>query len=74
MKGDRSDWHVPRDWLFLLGFQVIIPTFGIIAATFLPAVSRARQGDPTLFWIAMFLAVAGIFLLVVTGNGVHLIR
>jgi hypothetical protein len=59
----KSEWYFPRDWLWLLGFQVIIPVIGIIAACFLPSVSQVRRGDPTLFWIAVVFAFAGVLIL-----------
>jgi nitric oxide reductase large subunit len=65
MKWARSKGYVPRDWLVLLGLQVIIPAIGIIAACFLVALFRARQGDPTLLWVALALAVTGVVLLFV---------
>ncbi len=65
MKWARSKGYVPRDWLVLLGLQVIIPAIGIIAACFLVALFRARQGDLTLLWIALALGVTGVVLLFV---------
>lgn len=66
MKRDRPERHFPRDMLFLLGLQVIGPAIVlIIVGCFLPAVLTARQGDLTLFWIALVLAVTGLVLLFV---------
>ncbi len=66
MKCDRPERHFPRDMLFILGLQAIGPVIVLlIVACFLPPVLSARQGDPTLFWIALVLAVTGLVLLFV---------
>ena len=63
MKASRSDWYIPRDWLFFFGLQAL-PLIALILTGFLLwFVLGTRQGDPTFVWIALVLAATGIILL-----------
>jgi hypothetical protein len=63
MKQTRSDWYIPSDWLALLGLHFIILPVAILSALLLPAVNRARHGDPSLVYASVVFAMIGIILL-----------
>jgi uncharacterized membrane protein YidH (DUF202 family) len=63
MNWDKSAWYVPRDWLLNFDANFIPIAALIVAICFLPTIQRARHGDPTLFLMALALAVIGIILL-----------
>jgi hypothetical protein len=58
----ESDWYVPSDWGFLLGF-LVVPIVGICAGCFLPWLNSARRGNPAPFYASVLLAIAGVILL-----------
>ena len=68
MTYDRSDGQIPRDWRFILGLQFAfafgVPMVALAVGMFLPISVRAREGDLTLFWIALASALVGITLLI----------
>lgn len=55
MERDRSSGYVPKDWQFILGLQLAPLAFLIGVSTLLPVLAGARQGDLTLFRIALVL-------------------
>lgn len=63
MNWDKSDWKFSQDILFTL----ILCTFPVIGGAFLVwffhELSNVRHGDLTLFWIAVSVAIVGLFLL-----------
>ena len=63
MRYDRSDGHIPRDWQFILGLQFVFPIAALAMGLFFPIAARAREGDLTLFWVALAAAIVGIVLL-----------
>ncbi|NLZ06542.1 MAG: hypothetical protein GXY19_15365 [Phycisphaerae bacterium] len=63
MERDRSSGYVPKDWQFILGIQLAPVAFLMVGSSLLPVLAGARQGDLTLFWIALASALVGIVLL-----------
>jgi hypothetical protein len=63
MRYDRSDWYIPKDWQAHLAFQFGLPAILLTVGCFVPVVVNAREGDPTLLWVAVAFAVIGIVLL-----------
>ncbi len=65
MERNRSSGYVPKDWQFILGLQLAPVAFLMVGSSLLPVLAGARQGDLTLFWIALASALVGIVLLFV---------
>lgn len=63
MVHDKSDWKLPKDMLVLFSVSFVVPSGTIFLACFLPMFSKARRGDPTLFWITVSIAIVGVVLL-----------
>jgi hypothetical protein len=63
MKSKLSDWYIPSDWLAILSLHFIILPIAFLSALLLPALSAARHGNPSLVYVSVVLATAGIILL-----------
>jgi len=63
MRYGKSDGPIPKDWQFILGLQFAFPIAALAMGLFFPIAVRAREGDPTLFWVALATAIVGIVLL-----------
>jgi len=62
MKRALSDWYIPRDWLFHLGYHLAL-CVALAAAMILPALNASRHGNRALFIVAFVLAIVGVVLL-----------
>jgi hypothetical protein len=63
MKWDKSEWKISQDILFTL-VLCASPIIGVtFLASFFHGIANARQGNPTIYWIAFSLAVFGLVLL-----------
>ena len=63
MRYDRSHWYIPKDWQAHLLLQFGLPVILLMMGIFVPGLINARQGDLTLFWVALTFAVIGVALL-----------
>ncbi len=63
MNRDDAHWRIPRDWRVLLPLSFAPAMVGILIATILPVVARAREGDVTIFPSAIAGALLGLGLL-----------
>lgn len=57
--------HIAKDWRFNLALQFGLPLLALAAAGALGIAFRAGEGDLTLLWVALVMAVIGIVLLFV---------
>ncbi len=65
MRRERSSGFLSKDWEFFIALELAIPAALVISGGLIPILAGARQGDLTLFWIALASALAGIVLLFV---------
>jgi len=63
MRRERSGGYLSKDWEFFIALELAIPATLLISGVLIPILAGARQGDLTLFWIALALALVGIVLL-----------
>ena len=61
-----SDWQLPPDWRWILGFQLVVPLVASLAAVLLPVVAPLKTADVrALYGCGLGASVIGIALLVV---------
>lgn len=65
MERNRSGGFLSKDWEFFIALELAIPAALVISGGLIPILAGARQGDLTLFWIALASALVGIVLLFV---------
>jgi hypothetical protein len=67
-----SDWYIPKDWAFWLGWHFVTFTFLLLPILFnsiinmlFSGLTETQNGNPNLYYLSLSLALSGILLLLI---------
>ena len=63
MSSPGSNWRMSRDWRAIISFYFLVLPCGLLSTVILSSLSRVREGDPALLYVALSMAGVGIILL-----------
>ena len=67
-----SDWYIPKDWAFLLGWHLMAFVFlflpilvNVIINKLFSGLTETQNGNPDLYYVSLSLSLSGILLLLI---------